>query len=394
MPRKTIAIVGGGPIGSALALRLSREHRVVLVDAGAAPQKICGEGLLPAAWEVLSELGLDQRLTRRSPIRGISYGLFNSEGELKTVTGSLLKPAYGVQREHLMEAFQSGLDDSNVEVRKETRLRDFSWTGRGVTLDLESKDKSRQQLDCDLLIGADGLHSSVRRKADLQSTRPRRYARWGARCYFRSEEVRERVCVTLGAGLESYLTPLGGKLFGLAFLWSPNSLGRPLPGTGEVWRRLFALMGPRFSEVLPEPSGDFWGDDRAIGPLQQPVISPLHPSGRVALVGDAAGYLDALTGEGLCLGLRQARSLSNCILEGRLSDYPNEHRALKRRHQWTVSGLLWLIHQPKLRERVFRALHRTPEQFSAVLRFAVEEAGWSTLLSRHLLRFLRELLSP
>ena len=83
MPRKTIAIVGGGPIGSALALRLSEVHRVVLIDAGAAPQKICGEGLLPAAWEVLSELGLEHRITRRSPIRGISYGLFNSEGELR-----------------------------------------------------------------------------------------------------------------------------------------------------------------------------------------------------------------------------------------------------------------------------------------------------------------------
>ena len=113
----------------------------------------------------------------------------------------------------------------------------------------------------------------------------------------------------------------------------------------------------------------------------------------MALVGDAAGYLDALTGEGLCLGLRQARSLSQCILEERLFDYPEEHRAIKRRHQWTVSGLLWLIHRPRLRERVFQALHKTPEQFSAVLRFAVEEAGWNTLLSRHLLRFLRELLA-
>lgn len=393
MARKTIAIVGGGPIGSALALRLGQEHRVVLIDAGAAPAKVCGEGLLPAAWEVLSELGLQDRITRRAPIRGISYGLFDSKGELKTVAGSLLKPAFGVQREHLMAAFRSALKDSDVDQRTETRLRDFSWTGRGVALDLESEDKSRQQLACDLLIGADGLHSSVRRKAGLQSTRPRRFSRWGARCYFRSEETREQVCVTLGSGLESYLTPLGDQLFGLAFLWSPSTLGRPLPGSGEIWRRLFALMGPRFPDVLPKPSEDFFGDDRAIGPLQQPVTSPLHPSGRVVLVGDAAGYLDALTGEGLCLGLRQARSLSNCILEERLSHYPGEHRTIKRRHQWTVSGLLWLIHQPRLRARVFEALHKTPEQFSSVLRFAVEEAGWSTLISRHLLRFLRELVS-
>ena len=394
MPGRTIAVVGGGPIGSAVALRLSRHHRVFLIDAGAAENKICGEGLLPAAWDVLTELGLQDHITQLAPIRGISYRLFSSNRELKTVTGSLRKPAFGVQRPHLMKAFGEALESSDVELWRGARLREHSLTATGVTLEVECPQRGSRTLNCDLLVGADGLHSKVRRQAGLQADKKRRYARWGTRCYFRSEEVRERVTVTLGDGLESYLTPLGDQLYGLAFLWSPADLGRPLPGEGKVWERLFRLMGPGFAESLPSPIGDFWGDDRAIGPLEQPVSSPLHRSGRVALVGDAAGYLDALTGEGLCLGLRQARSLSDCILEGRLGDYPGEHRVIKQRHLWTVSGLLWLIHQPRLRERVFQALCQTPEQFGAVLGFAVEEAGWGTLLSRHLVEFLRALLIP
>jgi len=383
-------VVGGGPIGSALSLYLARAGReVLLLDAGASSRKICGEGLLPAAWEVLSDLGIAERLTQRGTIRGITYGL---AGEF--VSGALRKPAFGVQRSHLMQAFTEALAASTVEVWRGTRLQELTVLKDGLELSLRGAGGGVQRERCGFLVGADGLHSTVRRKAGLESARPRRFYRWGTRCYFRSRESREQVQVNLGPGLESYLTPLGAGLFGLAFLWSPQTLGRPLPGKGKVWERLLRLMGPGFLETLPSPLGDPWGDDRAIGPLQQGVVSPLHPGGRIALVGDAAGYLDALTGEGLCLGLRQARSLANCILEERLGDYPNEHRAIKRRHHYLVSGLLWLIQRPVLRKRVFRALLASPEQFAAVLGFAVEEAKWRTLLSPQLGRFIATLALP
>jgi 2-polyprenyl-6-methoxyphenol hydroxylase-like FAD-dependent oxidoreductase len=386
-------IVGGGPTGSALALKLSRAGRSVrLIDAGASSQKICGEGLLPAAWRILTDLGLDHHLPERAAIEGISYGMTGPAGELRTVSADLKMPAFGVQRGRLMAGFSKALDASGVEISRGTRLRDLSLTSNGVRLQVQSTENGSETIDANMLIGADGLHSMVRRKSELQSGKPRRYARWGARCYFRSQEQRHRVEVTLGSGLESYLTPLGKGLYGLAFLWSPARLGKPLPGEGKVWERLLGLMGPEMQQALPKREGELLGEDRAIGPLQQQVKSPLHSSHRIALVGDAAGYLDALTGEGLCLGLRQADSLAGCILNGRISDYPREHRKIKFRHQLTVSGLLWLVHHPKLRERVFGALIQAPSQFEALLQFAVEEAGWLSLLNSETFRFLKALL--
>ena len=114
---------------------------------------------------------------------------------------------------------------------------------------------------------------------------------------------------------------------------------------------------------------------------------------RQALVGDAAGYLDALTGEGLCLGLRQAKSLAQAILAKNPKSYPSQHRAIKARHHFVVNSLLWLLHQPQLRQRVFQALAISPRLFQSVIQFAVEEANWTTLLSPDLPRFLFYLIT-
>ena len=122
------------------------------------------------------------------------------------------------------------------------------------------------------------------------------------------------------------------------------------------------------------------------------VTSPLHQSQRVALVGDAAGYLDALTGEGLCLGLRQAELLANLVMKKKVVGYHSAYRILKRRHVCVVSGLLWLLEQPKLRGRVFEALAGSPRTFQSVINFAVEEAPVGIFANREFPRFLFHLL--
>jgi 2-polyprenyl-6-methoxyphenol hydroxylase-like FAD-dependent oxidoreductase len=389
---RPVAIVGGGPVGSALALMLAQRNiPVVLIDAGASEHKICGEGILPAGWQVLQDVGLAESLLERSPLEGLSYGM-EIRGVWRSMSAPLKGAAFGVQRSHLFRTFHTALESSAVELWEGTRVRDFTIGQESIDVKIQRPGSGLQTLSCRLLVGADGLHSSIRRKAGLVSPEPSFYKRWGTRCYFRSSERRRCVEVTLGNGVESYLTPLGGDLYGLAFLWSPQRLGRPLTGTGPLFRRLLPYLPSGLMTRLPQPQGEFWGGDRAIGPLQQKVASPLHESGRVALVGDAAGYFDALTGEGLCLGLRQAKCLAECIEKGTLRDYPAQHRAIKWRHQIVVGGLLGLIHRPKLRDWVFSALLDSPKQFQAVIRFAVEEASWTSLLSPDLPRFLLRLL--
>lgn len=306
---------------------------------------------------------------------------------------TLVGKAYGVNRAHLYRSFQEVLQRSSVEVREGWRLRDFQAHSDRVELQVQPHGGKPEALVASYLLAADGLHSMVRRKAGLQGGESP-YKRWGARTYFRSEEERHYVEVTLGNGVESYLTPLGEGRYGLAFLWSPHLLGSQIETEGNITQRLMSRFPADFAERLPLRSGDFWEGTRAIGPLQQKVSSVLHSTGRVALVGDAAGYFDALTGEGLCLGLCQAQALSRCLIEDRLADYPARHRAIKARHQLTVAGLLWLIHQPRLRQRVFEALAGCPRQFQAVIRFAVEEGRWWDLFTSETMSFLFRLLQP
>ena len=393
MNRQPVIVVGGGPVGSVLTLLLSRRGIPVhLIDAGASFSKICGEGILPAGWGILESLGVGEHLLERSPIRGLKYRL-QARGEWREMSANLQGRAFGVERAHLLGVLRQLVAQApGVTVFEKTHFRDFAFTPHGVEVTLGS---GRQEvLTGSMLVGADGLHSTVRRKCGLQSEVKATYRRWGTRCYFRSQERRQAVEVTLGRGVESYLTPLGGDLYGLAFLWSPHMLGRPLPGEGPLVERLLGFFPAGLRERLPVPSSSFIAGEKAIGPLQQLVARPLHLSGRVALVGDAAGYFDALTGEGLCLGFRQAAALADCIEQQNLQSYPEQHKEIKKRHQRVVAGLLWLIHQPALRERVFRALATSPDQFQRVIGFAVEEAPWWSLWSSETASFLLKCLLP
>ena len=371
MTEVEVLVVGGGPVGSAVALELQRRGReVLLVDAGAAAHKICGEGILPLGWSILQELGVANKIERLAPITELVYQLPEaSRDSLPRLRAELSLPSHGVERAELMKAFSLCLREARVERWEATRFRGLEVEPRGVRVRLEGQRAG--ELRCRLLIGADGLHSRVRGQAGLHCARPRRFFRWGTRVYFRENSCRAGVTVTLGEGVETYLTPLGDGLHGLAFLWSPALLGRPPEGEGPLWSRLLERFPQAYRRTLP-PLEAFWGADRAIGPLQQRVCSPLHPSGRIALLGDAGGYLDALTGEGLCLGLAQAMSLAELYQSGRIINYPWRHRLLKLRHILVVSALLRLLERPPLKRAVFSTLLRFPGLFQRLLTAVVE----------------------
>ena len=371
----------------------SNKPDVVLIDAGASTKKVCGEGLLPSGWSELEHLGVGPRIKQKAEINHLKYQLPDpAGGDVRVMSAPVSRPSFGVQRPILCEAFAEVLTQSEATVLRGAKFRALTFLkSEGVSVEIEDAQGERSTVRCRFLVGADGLHSKVRRAADLVSERPRNHRRWGTRIYFRSQEVRQGVEVTLGKSVESYLTPLGEDLYGLAFLWSPHLLGRPLPGDGPPWERLMDLLGPRVRDLLP-PDAEFFGPDHAIGPLQQLVKSPLHSSGRVALVGDAAGYLDALTGEGLCLGLSQARALSDLLLSGHVEQYADAHARIKRRHLIVVSGLLWLLEHPRVKERVFSSLLQSPELFGRVIKFAVEEAPLGVLIAPDLGRFLKKLI--
>jgi flavin-dependent dehydrogenase len=94
--------------------------------------------------------------------------------------------------------------------------------------------------------------------------------------------------------------------------------------------------------------------------------------GTVALIGDASGSVDAITGEGLCLSFKQAFALADALASGDLRAYQDEHRRLWRRPAFMGGLMLSLDRFPRIRHRSLRALAAKPEIFAALLAAHVE----------------------
>jgi flavin-dependent dehydrogenase len=85
--------------------------------------------------------------------------------------------------------------------------------------------------------------------------------------------------------------------------------------------------------------------------------------GNVALIGDAAGTVDAIAGEGLGLAFRHAMALAESLESGNLAHYEAEHRRLSRRPRWMARMMLNLDRRPRLQRRTLEAFRKHPHVF-------------------------------
>jgi flavin-dependent dehydrogenase len=104
---------------------------------------------------------------------------------------------------------------------------------------------------------------------------------------------------------------------------------------------------------------------RGAGPLRQRARQRV--AGRVLLVGDAAGYVDALTGEGIALGLAQARAAVAAVAAGRPQAYEAAWRRLGWRSQLLTQALLTTTRHRAVRARVVPAAAALPRVFGAAV---------------------------
>jgi flavin-dependent dehydrogenase len=203
-----------------------------------------------------------------------------------------------------------------------------------------------------LLVAADGLHSRIRREAGLEAEGGS--GRFGVRRHFARAPWSRFVEVHWSDDAEAYVTPVGPDLVGVALLWH---------GKNEHFDSLLS----RFPALREKLDGvDYASRAAGAGPFRQRVTSRLADD--LALVGDAAGYLDPLTGEGMTLGFRSARALVDTVAAGRpLADYERAYRELSRNYYRMTGMLLRIAERPRLRRRVVRMLARRPDVFSTML---------------------------
>jgi flavin-dependent dehydrogenase len=212
------------------------------------------------------------------------------------------------------------------------------------------------------IVGADGGHSRVRRWAGLNSCY-RDSCRYGFRAHYHIAPWSELMEVHWGDGCQLYITPTADDEICVALLSrDPHlRLAGALPRFPAVARRLAHLQALQPTAELGGVSAS-----RRLKSVWR---------GRVALVGDASGSVDAITGEGLCLLFQQSAALAAAFASGDLSSYQEAHRRIGRRPQWMSSLLLLLTRRNGLRRRVIAAMEADPRLFAGMLATHVGEVS-------------------
>jgi flavin-dependent dehydrogenase len=342
-----LVVVGGGPAGLATALGARRSGLDVTVLERFQPviDKACGEGLMPDAAAHLRSLGVELGPGASFPFRGIRYvdGEVIAEGTFPGAGG------LGVRRLALHQALVRRAEEAGVRLLWGVGARglvpapDGGWAG---------VETDQGLIAARWIVGADGLLSRVRRWAGLERN-PGAFRRFGVRRHYTLAPWTDCVEVHWGPGCEAYVTPVGPDLVGVAMLWSGEKLG-------------FDDLLARFPALRERLAGaPLASRDRGAGPLHQRVRGVCR--GNLALVGDAAGYLDAITGEGLAVALHQSAALIDALRKGSLSGYAAASRRIHRLPDAMTSLVLALERRPRLRTRAIRALAAEPALFSLLL---------------------------
>lgn len=306
-----LLVAGGGPAGLATALYAARAglEVVVIERRVGAIDKACGEGMMPHTVAHLERLGVDPD---GRPLRGIRYVSGTRSAEATFAAGK----GRGVRRTVLHRALLDATAAAGVRT-VEAGVGEVVQDGESVRA---------CGLRARYLAAADGLHSPVRRQLGLTlpSRGPRRT---GIRRHYEVAPWTDSVEVHWARGAaagEVYVTPVADDCVGVAIL--------------STRRGPFDERFAEFPALRERLAGLPHGPDAAAGPLRQNVSS--RTAGRVMLVGDAAGYIDALTGEGMGLAFGAAQVLVDCVATGRVDDYDRRWRLLTRRYRVLTAGLV------------------------------------------------------
>jgi flavin-dependent dehydrogenase len=336
-----VLVVGGGPVGLAAAIeaRLRGLTVTLLEPRDGAIDKACGEGLMPGALPALARLGVDPP---GFVLRGVSYRSLTARGVEKRVDHHFESgEGRGVRRTALHDALSERARSLGVVV----------VDGKAGSLEQDAESVTAAGIRARYLVAADGLHSTVRRLTGLERPVAVRGRRYGVRQHFHAEPQSDLIEVYWTPTVEAYVTPVGGGVVGIAML------GRK----GLDYDAALAAI-PRLASLVKgaEPASE----RRGAGPFRQRTTK--RTLGRVLLVGDASGYVDAITGEGIRLGLAQAEVAIASIADDDPKSYERAWIQRTRDFRALTAGLVAAANSP-LRGAIVPAASALPRVFGAVV---------------------------
>lgn len=365
-----VLIVGGGPAGLAAAIALRMRGADVLVaDAMKPPiEKACGEGLMPDAMRNLASLGAQCVAGEGVTFRGIRFVNWG-DAELVSVSADFERgEGVGIRRTELHARLVARAADIGVRMRWKTPV---SFESR-VSLGGEA---CRYRW----LVGADGQSSRVRKWAGLEAGRliSRRF---GFRRHYRIRPASDYVEVHWCALGQVYITPVGPDEICVAVVTRHSST------------RMQQVIDtiPYLRARIPVETAS----TRERGALTTTRKLRRVVKGDVALVGDASGSVDAVTGEGLATGFKQAAVLSRSLETGSLDLYAVEHARTLRIPRQMARALLVLDKHPSVRNVTMRTLAGSPELFRGMLRVHMSDESLAHFVLRNGAAMVKGLAFP
>jgi menaquinone-9 beta-reductase len=342
--RAHIGIIGGGPVGLFASIVAAKAgHRVTVIDSRVGRlDKACGEGLMPGALAMLKGVGLNPS---GRPLLGVGY----NQGSNRATHRFRGTPGQGVRRTDLQQLLAAAAETAQVNM---IQHRVIGVHPGSANTSAKVETASGESFEYDYLLACDGLHSLTAKSLGVSSRRKSRVGqRFGLRQHFRVAPWSDLIEVFYTPSAEVYVTPVSDREVGIAILGPKGlNLAQEIALVPEISHRL----------VGREATSKLMGS----GPFPQKTSRRVI--GRVLLVGDSSGYVDAITGEGLRVGFEQAQLAVSAVTAGEPRSYERAWRGATRPFRLLTAGLALMARSP-VRSKIVPAATALPRVFGAVV---------------------------